>query len=325
MGVIPRKMRRWLLAVGFGIALVPALGLPAWAAQEPADPAPISIRLSPAVLEVPYDPDGAEHMLRVDNTGSEALQVITEVSEFVVTEDGTTQFHGPDELSAAAWVSVDTLAFDLAPDERRDVAVTVAVPADAEPGERYVSVLFAVPATDADGNIEVTHRVAAKLYVEVPGDPIHHLEFGELTAPRLVDGGPAPFELTVHNRGNVHRRFQEAGRLVAISGSAEFPFENFTILGNSTRVVEGVWQDPPTFCVCTVEVEADDGRGNLLIASTRVLVFPLRLTLAILALGLGLGMLLTARRRRQADKLRHQLEQARQEGFKSAQQTRADV
>ena len=70
----------------------------------------------------------------------------------------------------------------------------------------------------------------------------------------MIDTGPATFELTVDNRGNVHRRFEEGTQLLASDGDAEFPFENFTVLGDSTRVVQAVWPDPPLLCWCTVDV-----------------------------------------------------------------------
>lgn len=69
---------------------------------------------------------------------------------------------------------------------------------------------------------------------------------------------------------------------------------------------------------------ADDGQGNAVSASTRVVVFPVRLTAGVLAVASGLGMLLAAHRRRKAARLEEQLEQARQEGFQAAQRTPAD-
>lgn len=67
---------------------------------------------------------------------------------------------------------------------------------------------------------------------------------------------------------------------MATTGHNQFSFDNLTVIGNATRVVEAVWPDPPLLCWCTIEVEIDDGQGNLLVASTRVIAFPLRLTLA---------------------------------------------
>ena len=143
---------------------------------------------------------------------------------------------------------------------------------------------------------------------------VDRIELGELSGPRLIDTGPATFELTVDNRGNVHRRFEADTQLLASNGGTDFAFENFTVLGDSTRVVQAVWPDPPLLCWCTIDVEIDDGQGNLLVASTRVIAFPLRLSLALLTLTVGLAILAIGRRRRRNARHDRQLEAARREG-----------
>lgn len=112
----------------------------------------------------------------------------------------------------------------------------------------------------------------------------------------------------------MHRRFEEDTQLLASNGDTDFAFENFTVLGDSTRVVQAVWPDPPLLSWCTVDVEIDDGQGNLLLASTRVIAFPLRLSLALLALTVGLAFLAIGRRRRRTARFDRQLEAARREG-----------
>ena len=307
-----------LVVLLLGLLAFLALSGPALAADlDEIDPddleaSEIALRLSPAVLEVPHEAGSSHHELRVDNLGTRPVQVITQLDEFTVTEDGITQFLGPEDASATSWASLDVESFELAPSDRRDVVLTVDVPDDAEPGERYLSVIFVVPGDeDGDGNISVTHRVAVKLFIEVPGQRIEHLELGELDGPRLIDAGPAAFELTVHNHGNVHRRFEEDGRLLATRDNTSFPFENFTVLGDSTRVVEATWTDPPLLCWCTVDVEIDDGRGNLLTASTQVIAFPLRFSLALLVLTVGLAFVAVGRRRGRTARLERKLQNAR--------------
>jgi hypothetical protein len=314
------KRQRPLVALLLGLLMSATLSAPALAADDPAEPADdnqpaIVLRLSPAVLEVAHGSGPSRHELRVENLGSQSVTVVTQLSDFTVTEDGTTQFLGPDELSAVAWATLDVDSFELAPGDRRDVILTVEVPDNAEAGERYLSAIFAVPGNpDGVGNITVTHRVAVKLYIAVPGERIELLELGELSGPRLIDTGPATFELTVHNRGNVHRRFEGDTQLLAAAGDNGFAFENFAILGGSSRVVEAVWPEPPLLCWCTIEVEVDDGRGNLLAVSTRVIAFPLRMSLALLALTVGLAIVAIERRRRRTSRLVQQLEAARREG-----------
>lgn len=316
MGLIGPRIRHQPVVVVLGLLMFATLAAPALAAEDVSEEQPpIALRVSPVDIQVDHETGPVDHEIRVDNLGSEPAQIVTELSEFTVTEDGTTEFPGPDGLSATSWVELDADEFEIAPGERRDVGVTVDVPDDAEPGERYVSVIFSVPGDpDDDGNISVTHRVAVKLYLEVPGDRVDRVELGELTGPRLIDAGPADFALTVHNRGNIHRRHQEDNRLVATSGNGDFRFQNFIILGDATRIVEGTWPDPPLVCWCTIDVEVPDGQGGLATASTQVIAFPLRLSLALLALAGGVVVLAIAHRRRRAARFEQRLDEARREG-----------
>ncbi len=318
MRIVGPRTQHPLAVLVLGLLTSSVLIAPALAAEDAAsqDAQPeISLRVSPAVLEVPLQTGPARHEMRLDNRGSQPLKVEAELAEFTVTEDGTTTFLGSDELSATSWAELDTDTFELAPGERRDIVLTVDVPDEPEPGERNLSVIFAVPGNpDAEGNISVTHRVATKVYIEVPGQRSERIELGDLTGPRLVDGGTTTFELPVHNRGNVHRRFEEDSQIMATTGHGQFSFDNFTVIGNATREVEAVWANPPLLCWCTIEIEVDDGQGNLLVASTRVIAFPLRLTLGMTVFLAGLVVLAIGRRRRRAARFEQQLDAARREG-----------
>ncbi len=287
--------RRLPATLAFGLLWLLITAGAAAAQGEPAEVGPaVSLRVTPATLEI--SEGGAGH-LRIENTGTRPVHVSIDLAEFTVTEDGTTRFAGPHEASASNWVRLTEGSFELDAGERHELAIAVDVPDDAEPGERYVSVLLSVPPPDtADGNVAVTHRIAARLYIQVPSERIERVEVGELTGPRLVDG-PAELELTVHNRGNVHRQFARNTQLIATANGAEIPFPAFSVLGDSTRIVQTAWNDPPTFCWCNITVEIDDGQGNIASVSTVVIVFPWRLTIILLALVAGLAMFRRGRQR----------------------------
>jgi len=243
------------------------------------------------------------------------------LSEFTQAPDGRVTFSPPGPLSAASWVNVQPVSFDLTPGHTVPVKVTVSVPASHEPGERYVGVIFRVPAEQAEGNVAVSGAIGIQLLMNVPGEVIRSIGVGPLTAPRFSDGGPVQLRLNLHNLGNVHRDYVKPDTLTAtIVGKTNVSFGDFTILGDSSRVVEAAWLDPPLFCLCMARVTADDGRGHPVTVEARFIVFPFRLVAGVLIAAMGLFLLTRRGPRRQRRHARPFLEEVRRAAHQQARQ-----
>jgi hypothetical protein len=105
------------------------------------------------------------------------------------------------ELST--WASVRPGALDVPAGGRVTASVTIAVPRDAAPGERY-GVIWAetrAAAAARDGIVQVS-RVGIRLYVSVGpgGPPAADFSIDSFTAERSRDGQPIVIA-TVHNTG----------------------------------------------------------------------------------------------------------------------------
>jgi hypothetical protein len=100
--------------------------------------------------------------------------------------------HTPNELST--WTAVAPGKFDLANDGRMTATVTVAVPRDASPGERYAVVWAETrsPAVKGGGVVDVS-RVGIRLYLSVGpgGAPAADFAIESLAAQRSAAGVPA--------------------------------------------------------------------------------------------------------------------------------------
>jgi MYXO-CTERM domain-containing protein len=120
--------------------------------------------------------------------------------------------HTPNELST--WTSVDQRVLDLPAGQNASETVTVRVPRDASPGERY-AVIWAEVRTRVRraGRVSLVARVGVRIYLSVGagGEPHSNFEITDLTAKRLPSGKPAVLA-TVHNTG---------GRALDMSGSLE--------------------------------------------------------------------------------------------------------
>ena len=120
--------------------------------------------------------------------------------------------HTPNELST--WVSVDPDAVDAPAGGVTTATVTVAVPADAPPGEQY-GVVWAETGSPplAAGGISQVSRVGIRLYLSVGSGnpPAANFSIDSLTAERSPEGRPTVVA-AVHNTG---------GRALDLSGTLQ--------------------------------------------------------------------------------------------------------
>jgi hypothetical protein len=111
------------------------------------------------------------------------------------------------ELST--WTRVTPATADVAAGKPIKAVVTIAVPSDAAPGERYGAVWAEV--RSPDGQITQVNRVGIRMYLSVGpgGPPAAGFKINTVTATRARDGRPAVIA-SVHNTG---------GRALDISGT----------------------------------------------------------------------------------------------------------
>lgn len=150
------------------------------------------------------------------------------------------------------WTSVDPRDARVEPGDKQVATVTIAVPADASPGERYAVVWASVSAAAPDGGgIAAVNRVGVRIYLSVGpgGEPASDFEVSDLRAGR--ENGVPVVTARVQNTGG--RALDVSGELRLSEGPAglragPFPVTLGTTLGvgESDRVtVELDKQIPP--------------------------------------------------------------------------------
>jgi hypothetical protein len=279
------------------------LGIPAdaAAAATPAGtPAPdaFGLSVSPARLSIAATPGSHTQTFVVSDSGADPRHIVINTGTFHADSSGSIVVTGVADTSAD-WVTVAPRVFDLAPGGSQTVIVTLAVPAEPEPGERQLSLLVSTPTTSRGGNLTVNASVGVELFVQVPGPVQQRFGIGPLDLPRVADGGPIAVAVTVTDAGTVHRDYITPHNLVVMHGSdvaAALP--SVTVLKGSSRTIGGVWLDPPRLCLCTVQVTTDDGQGHQIAAQSTVLVFPFRVAGGVLLCAAGILVLAGRLRRR---------------------------
>ncbi len=170
-------------------------------------------------------------------------------------------------------------SFELAQGERARIMVTISIPANAQPGGLYGSVLVttdSLPSDDAEaikagtkaGSVIVS-RIGALFFVTVPGD-VKKAGFLEkfTTAPEgktFFNQGPVKFQVLFRNNGTIHLNpsatisiknmlGEEVGSIVAE------PWYSFP---QSVRMRELTWNRDYLFGRYTAELSLNRGYDNL--------------------------------------------------------------
>ena len=156
--------------------------------------------------------------------------------------------HTANDLSS--WTTLEQGALDLAPGVKALDTVTVAVPADAAPGEQYAAVWAEISSPTASG-VTLVNRVGIRMYLSVGAGnaPASSFTIDSLTAARAPDGHPT-VTAQVHNTGG--RALDMSGTLSLTDGpgsltAGPFPAQLGSTLapGQSTAVTISLNQQLP--------------------------------------------------------------------------------
>ncbi|HEV7722461.1 MAG TPA: hypothetical protein VGO60_14305 [Iamia sp.] len=245
----PRIATRTLVAAAALLVVAGALWAPAAPGQTAADEGTIGIRLLDAPTDraddprartyiVDHLPPGATISRRIEvvNDDDEARELAVYPAAATIA-DGQMRFAPEREGNELTeWVSVDRGTVDLEPGGRREVTVSIDVPVDAAPGERYGVVWAeAMSGPPTAGQVTTVNRVGVRIYLSVGGDnePASDFAIGTLEG-RRDENGAASIVATVENTGG--RALDLAGELSLRDGpgglsAGPFPTEGTTTLG----------------------------------------------------------------------------------------------
>ncbi len=169
---------------------------------------PVRIRLTRA----------ARRTITVTNAGDASAAVDARPAGFVLDRRGKPTI-ARERQRAAGWLRLRPRRFMLAPGESAVVAVSLAAPAGALPGDHPALVLFTTRPRHAAG-VAIRVRIGVVVFVRVAGRIVHRLELRALRVRGRV------LEAAVVNRGNVVERvhvrvsLSRGGRVLARLGSA---------------------------------------------------------------------------------------------------------
>lgn len=238
------------------------------------------LSVSPVSFDFGVNPGAVEtNIIKVTNASDAVLELEAKVENILgADENGRVQLTEKEtEFSLSSWVTVSPARFSLKARESRTISFSIRVPATAEPGGHYGSILIG---TVASTNSEVTgssivQRVGSLLLVRVAGEarergsisqfqtktysgsweevkssdnsttfllpPAGQME-KEKTA-KYFSQGPIAFQLTFKNDGNVHFQPQGFVRVTNLFGRtvAQLPIYPRNVFPGVERDNVAIW------------------------------------------------------------------------------------
>ncbi len=211
------------------------------------------IKVWPTKVDLTIDEgEQAERIINVQNQGGETIGVSAYVMDFTIDKDNEFIFSqsGHESYSASKWFSADNTEFELAPGEREEVEVVIAVPNGIEPGGHYAALFFeTVPSVSEEG-VSISTRIPSLFYITVPGvtdaDIVTTADIVSLTLPGVVEKGPVGVRVVVQNMGNVHLTIAAKAYFSDLFGKdSELDVGQITVLPDGEGTLTGSWQEAP--------------------------------------------------------------------------------
>ncbi|GAA2687295.1 MULTISPECIES: WxL protein peptidoglycan domain-containing protein [Actinosynnema] len=209
--------------------------------------------------------------LAVRNLGDAELTVDLYAGDAVNTDTGGFDLLARDEPSTSVgrWTTLSTNQVTVPPRQVVVVPFSLAVPADAEPGDRVGGVVAALT-TGAD--VRVERRVGSRVYARVAGAVTPEVGVESLSATYRASLNPAgagelDVTYTVVNRGNVRLTVRPSVVAQGLLGLGEVTAVDDALPellpGNAitlTRTITGVWPLGPLDVRATAEPIASAGQ-----------------------------------------------------------------
>ncbi|MEP7091774.1 MAG: hypothetical protein ABI776_16865, partial [Nocardioidaceae bacterium] len=162
-------------AVALALAPLVLAGVSTASAAAPTagtDPKPkpgFSLAISPTRLVVGHGQGGTTQRIKVINGGTSSLHVDVTKRDFAGGRDGSMVLAATAPYSASRWVSIAPTNLDVPAGETRVVTAKVSIPAEPEPGDHQVALVFLVPAGRTSANVKINRGIGTPVYVTAPG------------------------------------------------------------------------------------------------------------------------------------------------------------
>ena len=285
------------------LVLVARLVLPGVAAAQERT----GLSVSPPTFEFSANRgDSLNNVIRVENITDEPLAVSVDVRNFsALGEEGQVNLSKDENAYAlASWITVTPEVETIPAKESKTFEYTISVPANAEPGGRFGSIVFQTAPKPVSGGsgVAVGQEVGALVFLKIAGAVRENATIASLTTgSKLYEYGPVNFETRVKNLGNVQFRPKGTITVTNMFGKVvqTIPVDSRNVLPGAIRKMEGQWKNRWMFGPHTATVSLVYGtKGQVITASTSFWGLPYKIVGLALLLLVAAGVVMFRGRRR---------------------------
>lgn len=293
------------------LSILAGLMVLAPSAQVDAQAPGSGLSISPPSFELSANPgDSVTNTIRVDNTRAESQDISVDVRNFTALgEEGEINLSEQDSTySLAKWVTVSPSTASIPPGGSQAFQYSVRVPANAEPGGRFGSIVFktaAKPVTGQSG-VSIGQEIGSLLFLKIAGNVSEKSSIASFQSnDKINQYKPVGFTVRVKNDGNVHIKPVGTVTITNFFGKkvASIPLESHNILPGAIRRFDVKWNGDSRFIFGKYTATASVIYGNnhqILTATTSFWGLPYTIMLVCLGVLLLIGILVFRARRRLA-------------------------
>ncbi|MEK7570086.1 MAG: hypothetical protein AAB515_01410 [Patescibacteria group bacterium] len=194
-----------------------------------------ALTISPPSIEFTVQPGNqAEFVVKLYNEGDTKQELFVDATTFSSGPDEGLPVYdfGTPKEDIATWITLDPAPVVLEPQGRKEITITVDVPADAAPGGHYGIVAFSSKLPAATGanqpQLAITQGIGTLLLVRIEGEVIESAALTAFSTVARTNRLPVTFNTVYQNTGNIHLK----------------PSGEITITGMSKKVVGTIAVNP---------------------------------------------------------------------------------
>ena len=211
-----------------------------------------ALTISPPSIEFSVQPGNqAEFVIKLYNEGETKQELFLDTTTFTSGQDEgipVYDFSVPKE-DIATWVNLDPAPIVLEPQGRKEVTITVNVPADAAPGGHYGIVAFSSkpPSSGTDKpQVAITQGIGTLLLVRIEGEIVESATISAFSTIAKTNRLPVQFSTTYQNTGNIHLKPSGAITITSMTKKvvATIPVNatKRSTLPKSSRSYDATWE-----------------------------------------------------------------------------------
>ncbi len=242
--------------------------------------------------------DTSTGKVTVKNDTDQLMSVDISVERFKVTDEDYNYSFSEDRNTE--WVRIADKSLNLQKRESKEVAYSLAIPADASPGGYYFSIMASSQNQPSSTNFKEIRRVASLIYLEVSGDLTRQVNLLGFDSPWFVTQREVSIDTRLANQGNSHHSARTKQYFESIFGQQSSILQkDGLILPGTIRKLSSSLKAPwlPGIYQLAVEFSPPQG-GQVQVKRQTILYLPVWSWFVCLGLLVGLVILINKARKK---------------------------